>query len=134
MRRSAKPRSRAGSLAGASIWSGRSGLATSSAAISSRATSTASRTSSTITPDGDSKRFVFEAPEHLSRYIAPKGSVALDGMSLTVNEVSEARFGVNLIPHSLTVTTWGAKTPGDLVNLEVDVFARYVARLMEFRT
>jgi len=51
-----------------------------------------------------------------------------------VNEVSEARLGVNLIPHSLTVTTWGAKTPGDLVNLEVDVFARYVARLMEFRT
>jgi riboflavin synthase len=86
-----------------------------------------------ITPDGDSKRFLFEAPEHLSRYIAPKGSVALDGTSLTVNEVSEARFGVNLIPHSLTVTTWGAKTPGDLVNLEVDVFARYVARLMEFR-
>jgi riboflavin synthase len=86
-----------------------------------------------ITPDGDSKRFLFEAPEHLSRYIAPKGSVALDGTSLTVNEVSEARFGVNLIPHSLTMTTWGAKTPGDLVNLEVDVFARYVARLMEFR-
>ena len=87
-----------------------------------------------ITPDGDSKRFFFEAPEHLSRYIAPKGSIALDGVSLTVNEVSEARFGVNLIPHSLTVTTWGAKTPGDLVNLEVDVIARYVARLMEFRT
>jgi riboflavin synthase len=86
-----------------------------------------------ITPDGASKRFLFEAPEHLSRYIAPKGSVALDGTSLTVNEVSECRFGVNLIPHSLTVTTWGAKTPGDLVNLEVDVFARYVARLMEFR-
>ena len=87
-----------------------------------------------ITPDGASKRFLFEAPEHLSRYIAPKGSVALDGTSLTVNEVSGARFGVNLIPHSLTVTAWGAKTPGDLVNLEVDVFARYVARLMEFRT
>ena len=86
-----------------------------------------------ITPDGASKRFPFEAPEHLSRYIAPKGSVALDGTSLTVNEVSECRFGVNLIPHSLTVTTWGAKNPGDLVNLEVDVFARYVARLMEFR-
>jgi len=86
-----------------------------------------------ITPDGDSKRFLLEAPEHLSRYIAPKGSVALDGTSLTVNEVSETRFGVNLIPHSLTMTTWGAKTPGDLVNLEVDVFARYVARLMEFR-
>jgi len=86
-----------------------------------------------ITQDGASKRFLLEAPEHLSRYIAPKGSVALDGTSLTVNEVSENRFGVNLIPHSLTVTTWGGKTPGDLVNLEVDVFARYVARLMEFR-
>jgi riboflavin synthase len=86
-----------------------------------------------ITPDSESKRFLLEAPEHLSRYIAPKGSVALDGTSLTVNEVAEARFGVNLIPHSLTVTTWGAKTPGDLVNLEVDVFARYIARLMEFR-
>ncbi len=86
-----------------------------------------------ITPDGDSKRFLFEAPEHLARYIAPKGSVALDGTSLTVNEVSGARFGVNLIPHSLTVTTWGAKSVSDLINLEVDVFARYVARLMEFR-
>lgn len=86
-----------------------------------------------ITPDGESRRFLFEAPEHLARYIAPKGSVALDGTSLTVNEVAGARFGVNLIPHSLTVTTWGAKTPGDEVNLEVDVFARYVARLLEFR-
>jgi len=76
---------------------------------------------------------VFEAPEHLARYIAPKGSIALDGTSLTVNEVSGTRFGVNLIPHSLTVTTWGAKTPGQHVNLEVDVFARYVARLLEFR-
>ncbi|PPC87189.1 MAG: riboflavin synthase [Hyphomicrobium sp.] len=86
-----------------------------------------------ITPDGESRRFLFEAPEHLARYIAPKGSVALDGTSLTVNEVSATRFGVNLIPHSLTMTTWGAKTPGETVNLEVDVFARYVARLMEFR-
>lgn len=86
-----------------------------------------------ITTDGESRRFLFEAPEHLARYIAPKGSVALDGTSLTVNEVSATRFGVNLIPHSLTVTTWGAKSQGDLVNLEVDVFARYVARLMEFR-
>ena len=59
--------------------------------------------------------------------------MALDGTSLTVNEVAEDRFGVNLIPHSLTVTTWGTKNPGDLVNLEVDVLARYVARLMEFR-
>ena len=86
-----------------------------------------------ITQDGPSRRILFEAPEHLSRYIAPKGSVALDGTSLTVNEDAETHFGVNLIPHSLTVTTWGAKNPGDLVNLEVDVFARYVARLMEFR-
>jgi riboflavin synthase len=86
-----------------------------------------------ITPDGDSRRFLIEAPEHLALYIAPKGSVALDGTSLTVNEVAGRRFGVNLIPHSLTVTTWGAKTAGQAVNLEVDLFARYVARLMEFR-
>lgn len=86
-----------------------------------------------VTADGESKRFLFEAPEHLARYIAAKGSVALDGTSLTVNEVAGARFGVNLIPHSLTVTTWGAKSAGEAVNLEVDVFARYVARLMEFR-
>ena len=86
-----------------------------------------------IKPDGESQRFSFEAPEHLALYIAPKGSVALDGTSLTVNEVSANRFGVNLIPHSLHVTTWGAKKVGDNVNLEVDLFARYVARLMEFR-
>nr|PZN88089.1 MAG: riboflavin synthase [Pseudomonadota bacterium] len=86
-----------------------------------------------IQPDGDSRRFTFEAPEHLALYIAPKGSVALDGTSLTVNEVAGNRFGVNVIPHTLTVTTWGAKTAGQLVNLEVDIFARYVARLMEFR-
>lgn len=90
-------------------------------------------TIASITPDGVSKRFSFEVPEHLARFIAPKGSIALDGTSLTVNEVSGTRFGVNLIPHSLTVTTWGAKTPGQHVNLEVDVFARYVARLLEFR-
>lgn len=86
-----------------------------------------------IRDDGESKRFLLEAPEHLARYIAPKGSIALDGTSLTVNEVMGDRFGVNLIPHTLTVTTWGAKRPGDPVNLEVDVFARYVARLLEFR-
>lgn len=86
-----------------------------------------------IRPDGDSRRFSFEAPEHLSMYIAPKGSVALDGTSLTVNEVAGDRFGVNLIPHTLTVTTWGAKSAGDLVNLEVDLMARYVARLLESR-
>jgi riboflavin synthase len=84
-------------------------------------------------PDGDSRRFLFEAPEHLALYIAPKGSVALNGTSLTVNEVAGNRFGVNLIPHTLTVTTWAAKTAGQFVNLEVDLFARYVARLLEFR-
>jgi riboflavin synthase len=83
--------------------------------------------------DGDSRRFSFEAPEHLSMYIAPKGSVALDGTSLTVNEVAGDRFGVNLIPHTLTMTTWGAKSAGDTVNLEVDLMARYVARLLESR-
>src|SRR5690606_19475858 len=83
--------------------------------------------------DGESRRFTFEAPEHLALYIAPKGSVALDGTSFTVNEVAGNRFGVNMIPHTLTVTTWGAKTAGQRVNLEVDIFARYVARLLEFR-
>jgi riboflavin synthase len=86
-----------------------------------------------VRADGESRRFLLEAPEHLALYIAPKGSVALDGTSLTVNEVAGNRFGVNLIPHSLTVTTWGEKSTGQLVNLEVDVFARYVARLMEYR-
>ena len=86
-----------------------------------------------VAPDGESRRFSFEVPDHLAPYIAPKGSIALDGVSLTVNEVSDNRFGVNIIPHTLTVTTWGAKTPGQSVNLEVDLFARYVARLLEFR-
>jgi len=86
-----------------------------------------------VKPDGESRRFSFEVPDHLAPYIAPKGSVALDGVSLTVNEVSDNRFGVNVIPHTLTVTTWGAKTAGQSVNLEVDLFARYVARLLEFR-
>lgn len=86
-----------------------------------------------IVTDGESRRFSLEVPEHLAPYVAPKGSVALDGVSLTVNEVSDRRFGVNLIPHTLTMTTWGAKTPGQLVNFEVDLFARYIARLLEFR-
>lgn len=86
-----------------------------------------------IRDDGASRRFLFEAPAHLAPYIAPKGSIALDGTSLTVNEVAGSRFGVNLIPHSLTVTTWGRKRVGNSINLEVDMFARYVARLMEFR-
>lgn len=87
-----------------------------------------------IRADGESCRFTFEAPEHLAMYIAPKGSVALDGTSLTVNEVSGTRFGINIIPHTLTMTTWGAKKPGDHINLEIDQFARYMARLLEFRS
>jgi riboflavin synthase len=83
--------------------------------------------------DGDSRRFLFDVPAHLAPFVAPKGSVALDGTSLTVNEVGGDSFGVNLIPHSLTVTTWGRKQAGDAVNLEIDVIARYVARLLAFR-
>jgi riboflavin synthase len=86
-----------------------------------------------IRTDGECRRFTFEAPEHLALYIAPKGSVALDGTSLSVNEVAGSRFGVNIITHTLTVTTWGAKSSGYSVNLEVDLFARYVARLLEAR-
>jgi riboflavin synthase len=86
-----------------------------------------------IRPDGESRRLTFEAPATLAPFIAPKGSVALDGTSLTVNEVDGARFGVNLIPHTLTVTTWGGKKPGDRVNIEIDPLARYVARLLEMR-
>jgi diaminohydroxyphosphoribosylaminopyrimidine deaminase / 5-amino-6-(5-phosphoribosylamino)uracil reductase len=86
-----------------------------------------------VRDDGSSRRFTFEVPDALAKYIAPKGSIAIDGTSLTVNEVSGNRFGVNLIPHTLTVTTWGTKLLGQNVNIEVDVFARYVARLMEFR-
>jgi len=84
-------------------------------------------------PDGDSERFTFRAPHELARYIAGKGSVALDGTSLTVNEVRGDKFGVNLIPHTLAVTTWGERRAGDGVNLEIDLIARYVARLLEFR-
>jgi riboflavin synthase len=86
-----------------------------------------------IRTDGESRRFTFEAPAALARFIASKGSVALDGTSLTVNEVDGNRFGINLIPHTLTVTTWGRKSIGDRVNLEIDPLARYVARLLEMR-
>lgn len=82
-------------------------------------------------PEGDSRRLVFEAPEDLARYVAPKGSVALDGVSLTVNEVEGKRFGVNIIPHTLAVTTLGLIRPGDRVNMEIDMLARYIARLLE---
>ena len=82
--------------------------------------------------DGDSTRVTLEAPEALARFIAPKGSVALNGTSLTVNEVNGARFGINFIPHTKSVTTWGDAKLGDAVNLEVDTMARYVARLREY--
>lgn len=75
--------------------------------------------------------FTIAAPDDLARFIAPKGSVALDGASLTVNDVAGARFTILLIPHTLAVTTWGERAPGDPVNLEVDLMARYAARLME---
>jgi riboflavin synthase len=79
--------------------------------------------------EGESVRMVFEAPAELMRFVAPKGSVALDGVSLTVNEVQGNRFGVNIIPHTLQVTTFGQLKTGARVNLEVDLMARYVARL-----
>jgi riboflavin synthase len=79
---------------------------------------------------GETTRFTFEVPHELARFIAPKGSVALDGTSLTVNGVKGDRFDCLLIPHTLKVTIWGDRAVGDEINLEVDTIARYVARLM----
>ena len=84
-----------------------------------------------IQDEGDSLRVTFDAPKDLARFIAPKGSVALNGTSLTVNDVQGTRFGVNLIPHTRQVTNWGEIAVGDGVNLEIDTLARYVARLAE---
>jgi riboflavin synthase len=81
--------------------------------------------------DGDGVRFVLESPAEFASFIAAKGSVALDGVSLTVNDAKARRFGVNLITYTLAHTTWGDHSPGDLVNLEVDLMARYLARLRE---
>jgi riboflavin synthase len=81
--------------------------------------------------EGDAVRFTLEAPAELARFVAPKGSVALDGTSLTVNRVEGRRFDVLLIHHSLSVTTWGERAVGDAVNIEVDTMARYAARLVE---
>lgn len=83
-----------------------------------------------VLPEGESQRVIFEAPVSVARFIAPKGSVALDGISLTVNEVDGTRFGVNIIPYTSKVTTFGRLKPGAKVNLEVDLMARYVARLV----
>lgn len=85
-----------------------------------------------LQPEGDSTRFTFRAPEALARFIAPKGSVALNGTSLTVNEVDGCDFGVNIIPHTKSETTWGRAAVGDRINLEIDTLARYVARLQEW--
>jgi riboflavin synthase len=85
-----------------------------------------------LSPEGDSLRVTFRAPHALAGFIAPKGSVALNGTSLTVNEVEGREFGINFIPHTRKVTTWGRVAEGDLVNLEIDTLARYVARLQEW--
>lgn len=85
-----------------------------------------------VRPEGASVRVRFRAPDALARFIAPKGSVALNGTSLTVNEVEGSEFGVNFIPHTQAVTTWNDVAVGDLVNLEVDTMARYVARLRDY--
>ncbi|NBE06189.1 riboflavin synthase [Paragemmobacter ruber] len=85
-----------------------------------------------VAPEGDSVRVTFRAPHALAGFIAPKGSVALNGTSLTVNEVDGTDFGINFIPHTQKATTWGRVAVGDRVNLEVDTMARYVARLREW--
>lgn len=84
-----------------------------------------------VTPEGLSRRLVLDAPGALSRMIAPKGSVAIDGVSLTVNEAEDNQFGINVIPHTLENTTLGGLGPGRRVNLEIDMLARYVARLVQ---
>lgn len=84
-----------------------------------------------MTPEGDSVRYVFEAPQPMMKHIASKGSITVEGVSLTVNEVEGDTFGVNLIPHTQAVTSLGNVAVGDVVNLEIDVVARYVARLSE---
>ena len=85
------------------------------------------------TPENASVRWRFRVPMALAPHIAVKGSIAVDGVSLTVNEVDGAEFGVNIIPHTAAVTGFGTLQPGDAVNIEIDTLARYVARLMEFR-
>ena len=85
-----------------------------------------------LADEGDSTRMTFRVPHELSKYIAPKGSVTLNGTSLTVNEVQGDTFGVNVIPHTKEVTTWGEAKEGDHANLEIDTLARYVARLQEW--
>lgn len=85
------------------------------------------------TADARSWRLVFAVPPALSRFVAAKGSICIDGISLTVNEVADHRFGVNIVPHTMTHTNLGERQPGDAVNLEVDVVARYLDRLLQAR-
>lgn len=91
---------------------------------------------SVLSREGDARsvRFLIRAPEALARYLAPKGSIAVDGVSLTLNEVEGAEFEVNVVPHTLANTIMGSYQPGREVNLEVDVVARYLERLLEFRS
>ena len=84
-----------------------------------------------VKEEGEATRYTLRAPEQFARFIAPKGSVALNGTSLTVNEVDGCDFGINFIPHTKEVTTWGDVAVGDRINLEIDTLARYVARLNE---
>ena len=85
-----------------------------------------------VTAEGDSHRYKIKAPKNLAKFIAPKGSISLDGTSLTVNEVEGNTFGVNIIPHTSKATTWGGIKAGDRINIEIDMLARYLARLKEF--
>lgn len=86
-----------------------------------------------VKEEGDSYRLKIEAPDDLAGFIAPKGSVALDGISLTVNEVEGNVFGVNIIPHTWEQTTLSQRSPGDAINIEIDMMARYVARMLEVK-
>lgn len=86
-----------------------------------------------IEPDARSQRWTIEAPGELARYIAAKGSICVDGVSLTVNAVADARFSLNLIPHTVEATTFAQRRHGDRVNLEVDMMARYLERLLQER-
>jgi len=86
-----------------------------------------------VMPDGGSHRFIFSVPVELAPFIAQKGSVAINGVSLTVNAVDNVRFSINIIPHTWDVTTFGQLKAGDAVNVEVDLFARYIARQLDMR-
>ena len=90
-------------------------------------------TAVSATPENGSMRWRFRVPTELAKFIAPKGSVAIEGVSLTVNDVDGHEFGVNIIPHTAAVTGFATLQPGDPVNIEIDMLARYVARLAEFR-